>query len=179
MLGCGRSFGTKPLPRSSGLCRLGQAPLWKRKWLEKRGKKPLLPEMLGRFSAARWCCHFPRVVGSGLCPALSRWEPAGGTSPPPVLLPSAMFEHPGVFWFYLISEKTPRLCLAASAKPLLAALRNRSRRSISWGVQRVRGAGPWVGCSRRWAASTVAWDSIWGLLSPGGSPRGDLHAFRR
>lgn len=58
-------------------------------------------------------------------------HPAGGTSP---VLPLPMFEHPGVFWFSLISDKTPCLRLAPSAKPLLVALRNRSRHSISRGA---------------------------------------------
>lgn len=39
------------------------------------------------------------------------------------------------------------------------------------------GLGLSAGCSQDKPASTMVWDSIWGPLSPGGSPRGNFHAF--
>lgn len=80
---------------------------------------------------------------------------------PPVIPP--VFEHPGVFWFYLFfffSGKIPCFCQT------LAAPRKGARHSIPWA------------CGERWVRDVsgmllVAWDILWGLLSPGGvSQRG-------
>lgn len=163
MLGCGRRVARSPFSTALGCA------VWYRPHLEKKMvgvEKNLLPRNVGlAFSS-------PVVLLFSKCFVLAfiLFCPAGNSGCfYPLVIPPCISASRCFVSSFVFSGKIPCLHLTASAK---------APRAASWdpgspGVRREHWARGSEGCS-----CTGAWDSIWALSSPGGSPRQrDFHTF--
>lgn len=156
--------GTKPFLHIPWLCCLVQTPSRKENgW---NGKKPSSRNVGLAFSS-------PVVLLFSKCFVLAfiLFCPAGNSLGAfPLLSFPPVFQHPGVLWVCLFFQvKFPASTSQLLPKPHVQHCGTPDPLGCAGGS----GHGVSVGCS--W---TGAWDSIWGLFSPGRSPRlEDIHAL--
>lgn len=163
MLGSGKRVAQSPFSTALGCA------VWYRPHLGKKMVgvgKSLLPRNVGLAFSSPVVLLFKCFVLAFilLCPA------GNSLVAFPLLLFPPVFQHPGVLWVDLFFQ----VKFLVSTSQLLPKPRvQHSSTPDPLGCAGSAGHGVWVGCS--W---TGAWDSIWGLFSPGRSPRQkDFDAF--